>query len=494
MNLPEPEWPYAGHFPPPPNEGQAEVRPRLVVVEQANQVLVNQEDLIRLIQEQTNPLFQPITQPVYRKLYPEYYDQLDFGYTQKIPLFAKFSGEDNMSTVEHIARFIAQCGTLGANEIMKLRLFPNSLTGSAFTWYINLPADSIQTWREMEDQFHAQFYRIDPLVSIADLACMCQLPDESAAKFVNRFKLARYKCPTVLQEPEYAKMALGRLSFELRKRFVGQELPDLGQLIAHATSYELVLKEEEDQKASSSGTYYKQSALAIMGATTPSTSPVNFSNFKVDEECEVSIAEIVSGKPCVCKALSPMVEHTGSSPKPKPTPARNLDSRARYSYNISKAESIFDHLLKDKQIKLLEGHQIPSAEEIKGKRYCKWHNSFTHNTNGCIVLRMALQQAINDGCLKFPNKGKGIMLVDENPFLPINMVDADLSKLRLLKRKEPLVTLKHLQHLSEEKKKGVDPEAIEPPPGQCLQWGGLCTLQKTVREQAPGGVECSTIG
>jgi hypothetical protein len=37
-------------------------------------------------------------------------------------------------------------------------------------------------------------------------------------------------------------------------------------------------------------------------------------------------------------------------------------------------------LLEKGQIKLTGNHKIPSVEELKNRRYCKYHNSNTHNT------------------------------------------------------------------------------------------------------------------
>ena len=74
----------------------------------------------------------------------------------RIPDFSLFSGEDNQSTLEHVARFTVQCGELANNENFyhfKLRLFPNSLTGVVFTQYTTLSRNSIQSWQEMERQF-----------------------------------------------------------------------------------------------------------------------------------------------------------------------------------------------------------------------------------------------------------------------------------------------------------------------------------------------------
>ena len=80
--------------------------------------------------------------------YPRGYRILDFSL---------FSGEDGQSTLEHIARFTVQCGELANYENFyhfKLRLFPNSLIGATFTWYTTLPRNFIQSWQEIERQFH----------------------------------------------------------------------------------------------------------------------------------------------------------------------------------------------------------------------------------------------------------------------------------------------------------------------------------------------------
>ena len=59
-----------------------------------------------------------------------------------------FSGEDEKTALEHIFRFTIQCSEYSNNGNGKLRLFPNSLTGQAFTWYATLPANSINHGRK----------------------------------------------------------------------------------------------------------------------------------------------------------------------------------------------------------------------------------------------------------------------------------------------------------------------------------------------------------
>jgi hypothetical protein len=42
--------------------------------------------------------------------------------------FTKFSGQDDTSTVEHIARYLMQLGEASADEAFRVRYFPLSLT------------------------------------------------------------------------------------------------------------------------------------------------------------------------------------------------------------------------------------------------------------------------------------------------------------------------------------------------------------------------------
>jgi hypothetical protein len=40
----------------------------------------------------------------------------------------------------------------------RVRYFPLSLTGSAFQWFTSLPPQSVGTWTELEQKFHAHYF------------------------------------------------------------------------------------------------------------------------------------------------------------------------------------------------------------------------------------------------------------------------------------------------------------------------------------------------
>nr|ABA98057.1 retrotransposon protein, putative, Ty3-gypsy subclass [Oryza sativa Japonica Group] len=90
----------------------------------------------------------------YQRPYPEYVDSVPYPQGFEVPNFTKFIGENAMTTMEHIGRFIDQCGKDGSDDLLKLKLFPLSLQSFASTWYSLLAPNSISTWSQMEHEFH----------------------------------------------------------------------------------------------------------------------------------------------------------------------------------------------------------------------------------------------------------------------------------------------------------------------------------------------------
>jgi hypothetical protein len=126
-----------------------------------------------------------------------------------------------------------------------------------------------------------------------------------------------------------------------------------------------------------------------------------------DEDHMIVLAEWVEGKKTV------------SCPFGKKEPEK-------FSFDITKADKIFDLLLQQGQIKLSQFHTIPSTEELKRMKYCKWHNATSHDTNDCKIFRQQIQSAIEQGRLKFetPTKAEKPMKIDRHPFVDIaNVID-----------------------------------------------------------------------
>ena len=71
----------------------------------------------------------------------------------------------------------------------------------------------------------------------------------------------------------------------------------------------------------------------------------------------------------------------------------------KYWFDITKADKIFDLLPSEGQIKLKPYHEISSDQVLKNIKYCKWHNTTSHDTNECKVFCQQIQSAIEQGRL-----------------------------------------------------------------------------------------------
>jgi hypothetical protein len=88
-------------------------------------------------------------------------------------------------------------------------------------------------------------------------------------------------------------------------------------------------------------------------------------------------------------------------------------TKGTYDFDITKADKLFEFLVKEGRIKLPEGHSMLRPDGVKDERYCGFHDRNSHSINDCRVFRMRIQE----GHLKFDNK----MKLDSHPF-PQNMI------------------------------------------------------------------------
>ncbi|XP_051140068.1 uncharacterized protein LOC127257654 [Andrographis paniculata] len=353
---------------------------------------VDPDEIAHILRDQFGLTPQMANRPAYQRPFPErIINEHPLPRNYRPPDFHAFSGEDGSSTIEHVGRFTVQLGEVGNNPFYKLQLFGLSLTRTAFSWFASLPPGQIQTWEGLEMAFHARFFNPLPTVSLTDLLELRQYPEESASQFIERVRLMKGRCPTVISEKEMTNLVVRNMHTRLGKALTALDVEDLASLASKAGRLESLFREEDQNNRRNRGQH-----MASMGTET--------CDFDFNQSEEMA-AEILSGKPYVCPKLKPV---PGSEGKDQPT------------FDSSKADEIFDILLTDGQIRIPKGQRLATKEEIKGRPYCKWHNSFTHNTSQCTHFRKEIQKAIKIGRLKYITLG-----VDQQPFPKVttSMVD-----------------------------------------------------------------------
>jgi hypothetical protein len=85
----------------------------------------------------------------------------------------------------------------------------------------------------------------------------------------------------------------------------------------------------------------------------------------------------------------------------KPTPQKNWLKKSKYTFDFTFCDHVFDILLKNNFIRIIDHNALPYVKNLEELTYCKWHNSSNHNTSNCNMFRRVIQSAIDKGRLRF---------------------------------------------------------------------------------------------
>jgi hypothetical protein len=198
-------------------------------------------------------------------------------------------------------------------------------------------------------------------------------------------------CPSTLPDDQLVDMAVAGMLPAIREKIFGMEFDNLGQL-----SHRLSLMRNQVYGFKKDSKFAKHSDIADI-----------YNQFleRADQgeefdDDEIAAAEMVWGK-------EPLTVNQRWIKQAKGT----------YDFDVTKADKLFEFLVKEGRIMLQEGHSMLRPDGVKEKRYCGFHDRNSHSINECRVFRMRIQKAIQEGHLKFDNK----MKLDGNPF-PQNMI------------------------------------------------------------------------
>ena len=72
-----------------------------------------------------------------------------------------------------------------------------------------------------------------------------------------------------------------------------------------------------------------------------------------------------------------------------------------YDFDVTKLDKLFDFLLEKGHIKLPNNHVMLPLDQLKNKKFYKFHNATSYSTNECRVFWQHIQRAIQQGRLKF---------------------------------------------------------------------------------------------
>jgi hypothetical protein len=149
-----------------------------------------------------------------------------------VPEFSKFNGEDSKTTFEHVGQFILQCGEASANNALKLRMFPLSLSATIFTWFTSLAPNSIFTWAQLEQKFYEYFYSGDSELRLSHLTTIKEKHNELVVDYIERFRDTRNWCFNLnISDKDMTDLAYAGLSSHLKEKLVSHDFSKVNQVL-----------------------------------------------------------------------------------------------------------------------------------------------------------------------------------------------------------------------------------------------------------------------
>jgi hypothetical protein len=160
-------------------------------------------------------------------------------------------------------------------------------------------------------------------------------------------------------------MAVAGMFPAIREKLFGMEFDDLGQL-----SHRFSLMRNQAYGFKKDSRFVKHNDIAEI-----------YNQFlekadqgdEYDDEEEIAAAEIVWGK-------EPLTVNQKWIKQAKGT----------YDFDVTKADKLFDFLVKEGRIKLPEGHSMLRPDGVKDKKYCGLHDINSHSINECRVFRVRI--------------------------------------------------------------------------------------------------------
>jgi hypothetical protein len=148
-----------------------------------------------------------------------------------------------MTTLEHVGQFVIQCGEVSSSDIYKLRLFPLSLSGAAFTWFISLPSNSIYNWSDLEKKIHDYFFTDETELELSHHTSVKQNSNKMVSEYIRRFKYTRNQCyGLTISDRDLIDLAYAGLLDIHKAKLDGQEFLYVSQVFHKALANESRVK------------------------------------------------------------------------------------------------------------------------------------------------------------------------------------------------------------------------------------------------------------
>ncbi|KAG9458357.1 hypothetical protein H6P81_002865 [Aristolochia fimbriata] len=313
------------------------------------------------------------------------------------PKFQQFSGDGNPK--QHVAHFIETCNNAGTDGDLLVKQFGRSLKGNAFDWFIELPAESIDSWEQLENEFLSRFYSTKRTVTLVELTNLKQRQGEKVIEYINRWRNLSLNCKesTSLSTQTSIDMCIRGMNWTLVYFLQSRKPRDFQELATEAHNMEILIQEKGEGKA-------------------PMTEADKKPKFVKKESKAPAKEALATNITEPQKITATQNKNTGNDWKPNVNRLASTAIRQKFTLKDRQAKTyhfpnsdfpgMLEQLLEKNLLQLPEAKRPEDVGKTSDPNYCKYHRLVGHPTEKCFVLK--------DRILELVTQGRIILETDDN--------------------------------------------------------------------------------
>ncbi|KAL0408132.1 UNVERIFIED_CONTAM: hypothetical protein Sradi_1747600 [Sesamum radiatum] len=181
----------------------------------------------------------------YIKPYTKRIEQLRVPENYQPPKFQQFNGHGDPR--QHIAHFVETCNNAGTDGDLSVKQFVLSLKDAAIDWYIDLEANSIDSWDDLQNKFFNRFYSVRRTVSMIEIANHHQRKDEPVLDYINNWRNLSLNCKDTLSEISAVELCIQGMRWKLCYILQALKPKTFGELATRAHGIEMSFNCKKDE-------------------------------------------------------------------------------------------------------------------------------------------------------------------------------------------------------------------------------------------------------
>jgi hypothetical protein len=199
--------------------------------------------------------------------------------------------------------------------------------------------------KDLEQKFHVHYFIGSNEKKLIDLTTLRQRNNETPMEFLRLFRETKSMCISLnISDDQLAGVAVAGMLQAIREKLFGMEFDNLGQL-----SHRLSLMSNQAYGFNKDSRFVKHNDIADI-----------YNQFlekadhgeEYDDEEEIAAAEIMWGQESLTVNQRWIKQAKGT-----------------YDFDVTKADKLFEFLVKEGRIKLPDGHSMLRPDGVKEKRY-----------------------------------------------------------------------------------------------------------------------------